>query len=224
MNDLRVHRLADVGLLVELDDLEAVLALDRGVRSAREEGDAGFADVVDVVPAAVTLTLTVAAGSDLGRLEGAVREVAARADGAATAGDDEADPIRIEVTYDGEDLADVARIADRSVADVVAAHAGTTWRAAFGGFAPGFLYLVPAGDPQGVAPLPSMPRRDEPRTKVPVGSVGLAGDFSAVYPRASPGGWQLVGRTDAPMWDVDRDPPALLRPGALVRFVPKETP
>src|SRR6478752_2421824 len=89
----------------------------------------------------------------------------------------------------------------------------TTWRVGFGGFAPGFAYLVD-GDPR-----LHVPRRGEPRTRVPAGSVALAGDFSGIYPQDSPGGWQLIGTTDAVLWDVDRDPPALLAPGTSVRFV-----
>ena len=99
-----------------------------------------------------------------------------------------------------------------SEADVVAAHTGTSWRIAFGGFAPGFAYLT-GGDPR-----LQVPRRDEPRTTVPAGAVGLAGEYSGVYPRPSPGGWQLIGRTDAVLWDAERDPPALLMPGGTVRF------
>jgi KipI family sensor histidine kinase inhibitor len=97
--------------------------------------------------------------------------------------------------------------------EVVAAHTGTAWRVAFGGFAPGFAYLV-GGDPR-----LRVPRRGRPRTKVPAGAVGLAAEFSGVYPRESPGGWQLIGHTEVAMWDVDRDPPALLHAGATVRFV-----
>jgi KipI family sensor histidine kinase inhibitor len=96
---------------------------------------------------------------------------------------------------------------------VVAAHTGTPWRVAFGGFAPGFAYLT-GGDPR-----LDVARRDEPRTSVPAGSVGLGGEFSGIYPRASPGGWQLIGRTDMVLWDPDRDPAALLQPGGRVRFV-----
>ena len=99
-----------------------------------------------------------------------------------------------------------------TVAAVVDAHVATPWRVGFGGFAPGFAYLV-GGDPR-----LAVPRRAEPRTRVPAGSVGLAGEFSGVYPRESPGGWQLIGRTDAVLWDIDRTPPALLRPGMWVRF------
>jgi len=115
--------------------------------------------------------------------------------------------------YDGEDLAEVSRLTGLSTEAVVEAHTGTPWRVAFGGFAPGFFYLA-GGDPRLV-----VPRRDSPRTAVPAGSVALAGEFSAVYPRRSPGGWQLLGRTTAPLWDLDATPPALLAPGDTVRFV-----
>ena len=109
-------------------------------------------------------------------------------------------------------LPDVWRLTGPSEDYIVAAHTGTPWRIAFGGFAPGFAYLT-GGDPR-----LAVARRDEPRTSVPTGSVGLAGEYSGVYPRASPGGWQLIGHTDAPLWDPDRDPPALLVPGGTVRF------
>ncbi|NUP60182.1 MAG: 5-oxoprolinase/urea amidolyase family protein, partial [Pseudarthrobacter sp.] len=120
---------------------------------------------------------------------------------------------RIEVVYDGEDLADVAAHTGLSTEGVVAAHAGQLWTAAFGGFAPGFAYLV------GENEVLNVPRRSTPRTAVPAGSVAIAGNFSAVYPRISPGGWQLIGRTAARMWDLDREHPALVRPGQRVRYV-----
>lgn len=131
-----------------------------------------------------------------------------------TAGTDagEARVVTIPVVYDGPDLEEVASLTGLSATDVVAAHTGTTWRVAFGGFAPGFAYLA-GGDPR-----LDVPRRSEPRPKVPVGAVGLAGAFSGIYPRASPGGWQLIGRTEETLWDEQRDPPALLRPGWSVRF------
>lgn len=118
----------------------------------------------------------------------------------------------IDVVYDGPDLEEVARLTGLGVDEVVAAHTGTAWDVAFTGFAPGFAYLT-GGDPR-----LHVPRRDTPRPRVPVGAVALAGPYSGVYPRESPGGWQLLGRTDAPLWDLDREPPALLRPGARVRF------
>lgn len=120
--------------------------------------------------------------------------------------------IEVTVVYDGPDLDDVARLTGLTTTQVVAAHTGTPWTAAFGGFAPGFSYLV-----DGDARL-QVPRRTSPRTTVPAGSVGLAGEFSGVYPRSSPGGWQLIGRTDLAMWDTAREPAALLVPGTVVHF------
>lgn len=143
----------------------------------------------------------------------ALRELVDRSGPQDIAATEPGEAIEIPVTYDGPDLADVAGHTGLSEDEVVAAHTGTPWTVAFGGFAPGFAYLV-GGDERLV-----VPRRETPRTSVPAGSVGLAGEFSGVYPRSSPGGWQLIGRTDAVMFDVDRDPPALLTPGAHVRFV-----
>lgn len=120
--------------------------------------------------------------------------------------------VTIPVQYDGEDLADVADLLGVSTEEVVARHLAAEWQVAFSGFAPGFGYAV------GSDPLFDVPRRSSPRTRVPGGSVALAGHFTGVYPRESPGGWQLIGRTDAVMWDIRRDPPALLAPGTLVRF------
>lgn len=118
----------------------------------------------------------------------------------------------IPVHYDGEDLDEVATLLGVSAEEVVNRHLAAEWQVAFSGFAPGFGYTV------GSDPLFDVPRRSSPRTRVPSGSVALAGHFTGVYPRESPGGWQLIGRTDAAMWDIDRDPPALLSPGTLVRF------
>jgi len=120
--------------------------------------------------------------------------------------------VEIDVVYDGEDLADVGELTGLGERGVIEAHTGAEWTAAFGGFAPGFAYLVAPGDPLEV------PRRDSPRTAVPAGSVALAGRFSAVYPQRSPGGWQLIGRTNATLWDLGRDEPALIRPGDTVRY------
>lgn len=120
--------------------------------------------------------------------------------------------VKIPVRYDGPDLADVAELTGLSVSEVVRAHTSTVWAVGFAGFAPGFAYLV-GGDPR-----LRVPRRAQPRTRVPAGAVALADDFSGIYPRASPGGWQLIGSTKTVLWDLDRDPPALLRPGTRVRF------
>jgi KipI family sensor histidine kinase inhibitor len=109
----------------------------------------------------------------------------------------------------------VSRLLGLRESEVVDWHVSTSWLVAFCGFAPGFGYLVPDRDPNAAR---QVPRRDTPRTKVPAGSVGLAGEFTAVYPRETPGGWQLIGRTELAVFDVDADPPALLRPGVRVRF------
>src|SRR5699024_453200 len=130
--------------------------------------------------------------------------------------DREAREVTIDVRYDGEDLAEVAELLSVSPAEVIARHQAATWQVAFAGFAPGFGYL--AGDDE----LFDVPRRSSPRTRVPVGAVALAGEFTGVYPRSSPGGWQLIGRTEARLWDLDRQPPALFVPGTIVRFVEAE--
>jgi KipI family sensor histidine kinase inhibitor len=213
------------GLLLEVADLEAVLALEAALRAAVAGGGSAWRGVTDVVPAARTVLLLTREGADLVALRSAVRRCAdsARpADGSALgSGPNSATmsrEVEIAVRYDGPDLDDVARLTGLAPAQVVAAHTGTPWRVAFGGFAPGFAYLV-GGDPR-----LRVPRRDQPRPSVPIGAVGLAGEFSGVYPRSSPGGWQLIGTTDAPLWDVERDPPALLSPGTTVRFVDRGGP
>jgi len=118
----------------------------------------------------------------------------------------------IDTVYDGEDLAEVARLTGLGPDGVVAAHTGQLWTVAFAGFAPGFGYLL--GEDSAL----EVPRRSSPRTAVPAGSVALAGTYSAVYPRRSPGGWQLIGHTTARMWDLSRDQPALAAPGQRIQF------
>ncbi len=125
--------------------------------------------------------------------------------------------VEIPVWYDGPDLPEVARLTGLSIPEVIAAHTSVELRVAFCGFAPGFAYLT------GLPDALRVPRRDTPRTAVPAGSVALAGGYTAVYPRRSPGGWRLIGRTAMRMWDPDREPPALLTPGTRVRFVPEST-
>lgn len=120
--------------------------------------------------------------------------------------------VDIEVRYDGADLEDVATRAGCSVEEVISRHTAPTYSVAFCGFSPGFAYLT------GLDPTLRVPRLDAPRTAVPAGAVAIAGEYSAVYPRRSPGGWRVLGRTDAALWDIDRAPPALLTPGSTVRF------
>ncbi|MFB2583880.1 5-oxoprolinase subunit B family protein [Herbiconiux liukaitaii] len=121
--------------------------------------------------------------------------------------------VEIRVRYDGPDLEEVARLSGLSVDEVIAAHTRSTWSAAFIGFAPGFAYLT--GDDRRL----DVPRRSTPRPAVPAGSVALAAGYCGIYPRESPGGWHLIGTTDAVLWDASREQPALLAPGTEVRFV-----
>jgi KipI family sensor histidine kinase inhibitor len=200
---VNVRAFGDAALLVELDDLDAVLGLAAAVRAESLDG------VLDVVPAARTLLLVVEPGTALDTVKRQVTTLSSTSSSPSTKPEE---PVEIPVTYDGPDLVEVARLTGLDEKEVVAAHTGTPWRIAFGGFAPGFAYLT-GGDPR-----LQVPRRDEPRTTVPAGAVGLAGEYSGVYPRPSPGGWQLIGRTDTVLWDAERDPPALLTPGGTVTF------
>lgn len=195
----------DRALLVECASTDEVLALTAALNEAEIPG------VLDIVPGLRTILLGLAGPRD----QAPTRQVLARLEVNAAgigANDDGHVDVVIDVVYDGADLADVADLTGLDVPGVIEAHTARPWRCGFGGFAPGFAYLV-GGDPR-----LSVRRRSEPRTRVPAGSVGLAGEFSGVYPRQSPGGWQLIGHTDAVLWDVDRPQPALLMPGMRVQF------
>lgn len=198
-----IHDYGDHALLLEFDGTSQVLAWADALRGANLPG------VVDIVPASRTILVKLSGG----RHRAATRQRLAELRPEATERAAAATPdVVIDVVYDGADLDEVARLAGMSAEDVVAAHTAAPLSVGFGGFAPGFAYLV------GLDPRLHVPRRAEPRVRVPAGSVGLAGEFSGVYPRESPGGWQLIGRTDAVLWDLDRDPPALLTPGMTVQF------
>ncbi|MEJ3404494.1 allophanate hydrolase subunit 1 [Rathayibacter sp. YIM 133350] len=207
MSSARGLRFLDAGdraLLVELEGIDAVLAL-RGALAASAP-----AGVVDMVPAARTVLVTVdPARIRLSEVQRWVeRAAASQVEGEAASGAE----VELAVRYDGADLVDAAREVGLSVDELVAAHESARWTVAFSGFAPGFGYLV-SGDWTF-----DVPRRASPRTAVPAGAVALAAAFSGVYPRESPGGWQLIGTTDAVLWSVAADPPALLAPGTVVRF------
>ncbi|GMA87150.1 allophanate hydrolase [Angustibacter aerolatus] len=180
-----------------------MLALHAGLSGALPDG------VLDVVPAGRTiLVVTDPDVTPLADVTAAVRAATPRP-GARGGGD----LLEVPVVYDGEDLDDVAGLLGCDRAEVVRRHTGQEWTVAFCGFAPGFGYLVSRDGGWDV------PRRSSPRTKVPAGAVALAGEFSGVYPRASPGGWRLLGRTELAVFDLDREPAALLTPGRPVRFV-----
>ena len=205
-DSLTFHTASRRHLLVECADLTATMALHHSLEAADLPG------VTELIPAARTVLLSF----DPARTSAEILAEAVRGLGHTESVSDTAREVTIEVRYDGEDLAEVADLLSVSPAEVVKRHQAATWQVAFAGFAPGFGYL--AGDDE----LFTVPRRSSPRTRVPVGSVALAGEFTGVYPRSSPGGWQLIGRTDAKLWDLDRQPPALFVPGTIVKFVEAE--
>lgn len=198
---MRLLPCGDTAILAEFDDAAARAAFDGALRAA------ALPEVLEQVPAARTV-LVRARSEDLPRLADALRTL--RVD--ATAASSDARTITVPVVYDGADLDDVAHHLGITRRAVVARHVGQLWTVEFAGFAPGFGYL------QGDGERLTVPRRSSPRTRVPAGAVALAGEYCGVYPADLPGGWQLIGRTDAPMWDVTRAEPALLTPGTTVRF------
>ncbi|KUJ65494.1 allophanate hydrolase [Streptomyces albus subsp. albus] len=203
---VRALPVGEGALLLEVDSAERAEALHAEILRRAAAGE--LPPVREIVPAARTVLLDGLADP---------RRLAAELPGwripPLTA--DQGAVVRIPVRYDGPDLAEVAAlwgVAPREVAEV---HAGVEFRVAFCGFAPGFGYLT------GLPDRFHVPRRDTPRTGVPAGAVALAGPYTGVYPRSSPGGWQLIGRTDAVLWEPGRTPAALFTPGTRVRFVPE---
>src|SRR5262249_13832302 len=197
------RRAGAAGLLVEAEGtaprLAAAIDADR------------ILNLVDVIPGARTVLVVTEPGLV------ALDELAARIEALPLppAGPAAAREAEIPVVYDGPDLAEVARLTGLSPGEVIARHAAAEYTVGWMGFSPGFGYLT--GTDRGRA---AVPRLDEPRLRVPAGSVAVAGGLAAVYPTTSPGGWRLLGRTSAVLWDPDRDPPALFAPGMRVRFRP----
>ena len=207
--------------LIELADLEETLALfdrlQQEIRRAEKDlqdqekfqGQEKLQAIVEIIPAARTLLVTFDPSlADENTLEteiaGLKLEKGQQKSGKL---------VEIPVVYDGEDIDDVAALLKIDREEVIRRHTESHYQVAFCGFAPGFAYLT-GGDP-----LFNVPRRASPRKSIPAGSVALAGKFGGVYPQPSPGGWQLIGRTDVKMFDLDRDPPSLLKPGDRVHFV-----
>jgi KipI family sensor histidine kinase inhibitor len=198
-----VRPAGDAALLLQADGRAPALAA--AIVSERISG------VLDVVPGADTVLVTTEPGGlDLGGLAARVLALPL-----PEAGPGAAARAEIPVVYDGPDLAEVARLTGLPVGEVVARHAAGHYTVGWLGFSPGFGYLT------GLDPvLAAVPRLAEPRVRVPAGSVAIAGGLAAVYSTTSPGGWRLLGRTSAVLWDPQRDPPALLAPGMGVRFRP----
>jgi KipI family sensor histidine kinase inhibitor len=193
-------------VLVELPGLDEVLALQASLAAVPIDG------IQELLPAARTLMLRFDPERlTREQLEAALANTQARR-GTVVPTRTSGPLVEIPLRYDGEDLAEVARLAGLTVEEVIRRHQASEFTVAFCGFAPGFAYLV-GGDP-----ALQVPRRATPRPQVPAGAVALGGGYCGVYPQATPGGWQLIGRTSMAMWDPDRDPPARLTPGMRVRF------
>ncbi|GAA2873779.1 allophanate hydrolase [Actinoplanes cyaneus] len=203
---MRVRRAGPSAVLLEWDDEAAVFAAYDLLVAARAHG---MLDAAEIVPAA--RTVLVDGVTDPDRIRSLVETGAT--DAPSSAAGTLSTTIEIPTTYDGADLDDVAHLWGTDRAGVVRIHSRTEFRVAFCGFAPGFAYLT------GLDARHHVARRSSPRTRVPAGTVALAGPYSGVYPSASPGGWQCIGRTEAILFDLEKDPPALLTPGATVRFV-----
>lgn len=195
---MNLRRCGESALLIETDEV-------LGWYTALT--DRPLPGVVDLVPAARTLLVRYESDVDFELMVSRLSDVTP-ASAAVAAGE----PVTIPVRYDGEDLADVAATTGLSEDEVVTIHSGADYTVAFTGFAPGFGYLT------GLDDRLRLPRRESPRTRVPAGAVAVAGEYTGVYPRPSPGGWHLLGHTTAPLWAPSRTPPALLRPGTRVRF------
>ncbi|HLT98378.1 MAG TPA: 5-oxoprolinase/urea amidolyase family protein [Burkholderiaceae bacterium] len=204
---MRFMPASDSALLVELDNLGQAMALYRQLRQHPIHG------VSELVPAARTVLVQYRPSAITPtELLTALRERGAAAEERQNDLTEPGRLVEIPVHYNGEDLPEVAELLGITVSEVIARHTERPYLAAFAGFAPGFVYLA------GGHPSFQLPRRTSPRTKVPAGSVAVAGDFSAVYPSDSPGGWQLLGVTDIPMWDLSRPEPAYIQPGFRVQF------
>ncbi|RRR44141.1 carboxyltransferase domain-containing protein [Mycolicibacter terrae] len=196
----------DCALLLQFDRTAEVLAWTSALAAAALPG------VLDIVPASHTVLVKLAAPDFQPSVRRRLAKLTVEPAEIETTARDAAVDVVIDVVYDGPDLAEVAERTGLTVAQVINAHTTTPWRVGFGGSTPGFAYLI-GGDPR-----LQVPRRAELRDAVPAGSVALAGQFSGIYPRQWPGGWQLIGRTDAVLWDLERPDPALLTPGLTVQF------
>lgn len=201
---MRVLEAGAEALLLEVDSAEEVAALHAELLRRRDAGELG--GVRDIVPAARTVLL------DGVRDPRALGARIARWRVAPLSPADGPPPVTVPVRYEGPDLAEVAALWGVRPEEVAGIVGAITFRVAFCGFAPGFGYLT------GLPARLHLPRRATPRTAVPAGSLALAGEYAGVYPRSSPGGWQLIGSTDATLWDPAREPAALFAPGVRVRF------
>ncbi|WP_043911766.1 5-oxoprolinase subunit B family protein [Kitasatospora griseola] len=205
---MRVLPCGSDAVLIEVDSAEQVQHLHGALRAAPPVG------VTELVPAARTVLVRYdPRTTDPRRLRTALTALAEQPRTAALPLAGTTETVRIPVRYDGPDLAEVAARTGLTERQVVERHTAAHYRVAFCGFAPGFAYLT------GLDPQLRLPRRTEPRTRVPAGTVAVADEYTGVYPSPSPGGWHLLGTTALTLWDPAADPPTRLRPGTAVRFV-----
>jgi KipI family sensor histidine kinase inhibitor len=201
---MRLLPYGDRAVLVELAGPADVLPLRECLIAQKNPA------IVAVVPAARTVLIEFdpsrATGAEIGGIVQRCRET-------PSSGSADGRLVEIHISYDGPDLATVATAAGMPVDEVVRRHSTAEYTVQFCGFSPGFGYLT------GLDPALQLPRLDSPRGSVPAGSVAIAAEYTGIYPRSTPGGWRLIGRTDADLFDLDRSPPALLTPGTRVRFV-----
>lgn len=204
---MRLRPVGQHALLVELADGAEAEALHAELHRRRAAGI--LPEMHDIVPGARTVLLDGVAHPE---------QLAADLPHWSLPAADHTDRPLVEVPtrYEGPDIEQVAALWETTPEQVARTHADTVFQVAFCGFMPGFGYLT------GLPTELQVPRRDEPRTRVPAGAVGLAGGYTGIYPRSAPGGWQLIGTTDALLWDPEREPAALLAPGTRVRFVPDD--
>ena len=196
---------SDRSLLVRVGDHERVLALAQMLERSALRGVTSYSPAYDSV--LVRYDPCVADGDSLGR---SLADLPA--DGSALALSHR--ELVLPVTFDGPDLQELAESRRLRPADVVQIFCSTEYRVYFLGFVPGFAYM---GD---VDPRIAAPRRAAPRGSVPAGSVGIAGRQTGIYPTQTPGGWNLIGRSVIPVFEMKRHPPCLLQPGDRVRFQP----
>jgi KipI family sensor histidine kinase inhibitor len=210
----RIEPLGDSALLLTLTDVASPEASARVAWLTDAVRELKRPDIRDVVPAYCAVAVFLSPDADPAQVEPALQELL-QAVPAAVPRDKSGSAVHvIPVFYDGPDLADVAARAGLSTAEVIRRHSARTYQAYFLGFMPGFAYLGPIDEAL------VLPRRSEPRRRVPPGSVAIAGAQTGVYPLETPGGWHLLGRTDVILFDPSRQPPSLIAAGDLVRFEP----
>jgi KipI family sensor histidine kinase inhibitor len=214
-----IRPVGDTGLLLQLESNAAVHSVARAVRDhfgdELSEVVPGHRTVLLVWPGAVAFKQK--RNCDLMALAGSATALRSEPEprGAAP------ETVTIPVRYDGADLGTVAQRLAIDEHELVALHGAGEYTVAFMGFAPGFPYLIENSGSGPIAELLALPRLATPRTEVPAGSVAVAAGYCGVYPRSSPGGWNLLGRTETELFDPGREPPALLAPGTRVRFTPQ---